>query len=365
MRSPNLESPVGLRTVLRAAVQLATLIVIAAGSGSFFLATTSTHSLQRVAAATAPRVSPDEAATTTRAVDHERVAALPATPLATDRIAAVRHASRGELRLADSPWLPSGTGIWIYQWNRTNGGNARAVVARAGQADLSTLYVRTGSSSDGFRGAGVLRALLPATRGTSLHVVAWDFPDLRQPMADAARLARAAWFLRTSPTHVAAVAPDIETPAEGTHLTGSRVAAYLRALRARLPHDVAILTTVPWPSPSRVGNYPYATVAAWSDAVLPMTYWYNDSPETVTATSIQILRRFHRPVLPVGQGFDGRLDTPWLRPNDLARQVPAFLATAHRLGVPAVSLWSWEAAPPVVWNVLSWARHWFPVTGTL
>ena len=256
-------------------------------------------------------------------------------------------------------WLPTGTGMWIYEWNKTNGGRPAAVVAKARAAGLTTLFVRSGSTHDGFTGTPVLRALLPATRGTALHVVAWDFPELKHPAADARRLARAA-RVNIGGSTIAAVAPDIETGAEGTHSSPKRVRAYLSALRRLLPRHVAILTTTPWPSHARIGRYPYGTVANYSDALLPMAYWYNNSPALVTSRSMALLRHYHRPVMPVGQGYDGKLDVPSLPHNNLRKQVPSFFATAHRLGAPAVSLWSWQAAPPAAWVALSHARHWFP-----
>jgi hypothetical protein len=276
-------------------------------------------------------------------------------PAPAHHVVAPRHAKP----VAAKRWMPTGTGMWIYQWNKTNGGRANVVVAKAKAAGLSTLYVRTGSTHDGFTGTGVLRALLPATRGQALHVVAWDFPELKHPAADARRLARAA-RVRVGGVTVAAVAPDIETPAEGTRTSPKRVRAYLSALRHLLPRNVAILTTVPWPSHARLGHYPYGTVANYSDAILPMAYWYNNPPALVTARSIAILRNYHRPVMPVGQGYDGKLDVPSLPHNNLRKQVPSFFATAHAMGAPAVSLWSWQSAPGASWAALSRARHWFP-----
>jgi hypothetical protein len=259
-------------------------------------------------------------------------------------------------------WLPSGIGMWVYEWRRTAHGSPQAVVQQARRVGLTTLFVRTGSTHDGYRGDDLLGALLPATRGTGVHVVTWDFPELQHPVADARRLARTAWYnrqLRSYP-HVAAVAPDIETPAEGTRSSVARVRTYMAALRRYLPRDVAILSTIPWPSSARRGHYPYATVAARSDALLPMAYWYNNSPQSVTASSIAYLRRFHKPIQPVGQGYDGKLDVHWLPHNNLSRQVPSFFATAHAMGAGAVSLWSWQSAPRAVWVAVIQARRWFP-----
>ena len=262
-------------------------------------------------------------------------------------------------RTSTRRWLPTGTGMWVYEWKKTNGGHAATVVAKARAAGLSTLFVRTGSSHDGYTGTPVLRALLPATRGTTVHVVAWDFPELDHPAADARRLAAAARY-RTGGNAVSAVAPDIETRSEGAASSPKRVRAYLATLRRLLPRNIAILTTLPWPSRERIGRYPYGTVARYSDALLPMAYWYNNSPALVTSRSIALLRHYHRPVMPVGQGYDGKIDVPSLPHNNLRRQVPSFFATAHKLGAPAVSLWSWQAAPREAWVALSRARHWFP-----
>lgn len=59
---------------------------------------------------------------------------------------------------------------------------------------------------------------LPATEGTGLKVVAWDFPTLVDPVAGEHRLAKAARYRCTGCPRVAAVAPDVETAAEGTRI---------------------------------------------------------------------------------------------------------------------------------------------------
>ncbi|HMC69633.1 MAG TPA: hypothetical protein VKJ07_10800 [Mycobacteriales bacterium] len=254
-------------------------------------------------------------------------------------------------------WIPSGTGMWIYEWSKSNHGKASSVVAQARAVGLSHLFVRTGSTHDHYTGGTVLKELLPATAHTNIKVVAWDFPELKNPQKDAWRLAYAAYadYNNHNVPHVAAVAPDIETSAEGTHTSAKRVSIYLSALRRLLPSNVAILTTVPWPSSSRVGRYPYKAVAARSDALLPMAYWYDNSPTEVTATSISFLRRYKRPVQPVGQGYDGKLDVPSIPHNNLRKQMPMFFVTARKLGASAVSIWSWQAAPSVAWGYLSYA----------
>jgi len=258
-------------------------------------------------------------------------------------------------------WLPSGTGMWLHQFTKSEGGNPRAVVQRAQRTGLTTLYVQTGSSKKGWIGGPTLAALLPATRGTSLKVVAWDFASLAHPASDAYRLAHAALFRCRGCPRVAAVAPDIETAAEGTRISDAAVIRYYTTLRRLLPRDIAILATVPWPSEKRTGRYPYARTASLVDAILPMAYWYNRSPAGVTTTSMAFLRRFHRPVMPVGQGYDGRLDAPYL-PADPhpGASVRSFLLAARHAGAGAVSLWSWETTGGQQWAALASGHRLFP-----
>jgi hypothetical protein len=250
-------------------------------------------------------------------------------------------------------WLPTGTGMWIHLWSSTEHGNGRAVVHRARLAGLTHLFVRTGSSHDGWVGGRVLSELMPATKGTALKVVAWDFPTLEHPEADARRLARAAWWHQPGAPMVAAVAPDIETASEGTHATRESINRYYRTLRASLPARVAILATVPWPSENRINRYPYVRTARYADALIPMAYWYTNSPSRVTRTSMRVLRQYGKPVIPVGQGYDGRLDAPYLAPDrHPGRSVDAFVTAARMSGARSVSLWSWQTTGTQQWSAL-------------
>lgn len=250
-------------------------------------------------------------------------------------------------------WLPTGTGMWVHDWSHTEGGDGTKVVRRAQLAGLTHLFVQTGSSKKGWIGGDVLGRLMPATKGTGIKVVAWDFPTLDHPEADARRLARAAWWHQPGVPMVAAVAPDIETAAEGTHASRDSVEHYYRTLRASLPARVAILATVPWPSENRINSYPYVRTAQQADAIIPMAYWYNRSPTLVTRTSMSVLHKYGKPVLPVGQGYDGRLDAPYLAPDPHPGQsVDAFVTAARAAGAQSISLWSWQTTGAQQWSAL-------------
>ena len=254
-------------------------------------------------------------------------------------------------------YIPRGTGMWMYQWGETEGGDARRIVHRAKITGLTYLYVRTGTRKGGFDAGPQLRELLPATKGTGIQVIAWDFPQLKNPVADARRLAAAAKFRVPGAPRIMAVAPDIETGAEGTKLSGPSVDLYMKTLRRILPSDVSIIGVVPWPSEKRLGRYPFAEVAKYSDAVAPMAYWINRDPSTVVAQSVMRLKKYRKPVLPIGQAYDPRIDVPTLRWGPPSRaQMDAFFRTAEKMGAPSVSLWVWQFASPDQWRALQSAR---------
>jgi hypothetical protein len=250
-------------------------------------------------------------------------------------------------------WLPTGTGMWIHEWSKTEGGNGRKVVRRAKLAGLTHLFVKTGSSHDHWIGGKVLGQLMPATKGTNIKVVAWDFPTLVHPEVDARRLARAAWWHKPGVPMVAAVAPDIETASEGTRANRNSIERYYRTLRKSLPAHVAILATVPWPSENRINHYPYIRTVRHADAIIPMAYWYNRSPSRVTRTSMRVLKAYGKPVIPVGQGYDGRLDAPYLPPDKHpGKSVAAFVTAARMSGAQSISLWSWQTTGAQQWSAL-------------
>ena len=118
----------------------------------------------------------------------------------------------------------SGKGIWLTVWPGSRL-DATAVVAAARSAGLRQLWLRTGSSQNGFYGSATLRELVPVAHAAGISVIAWDFPTLSNPAADAARAALA---FRSGAD---AFSPDIETSAEGTYLTARRVRYYLSLVR--------------------------------------------------------------------------------------------------------------------------------------
>jgi hypothetical protein len=253
--------------------------------------------------------------------------------------------------------LPYGKGMWIWEPAKTEGGDVNAIVAKAKAAGLTHLYVRTGSTWDGFTGAPFLDQLLPVAHRAGLLVYGWDFPRLISPTDDVARAKEAVQHRTPGKQHIDGFAADIETQSEGTAISGPAAAEYGRDLRDAVGANFPLIATVPRPSPQL--SYPYAEVVASFDAVAPMVYWLNRQPDTDVTGALRDLAAYGKPVFPVGQAFDGkpeggRAGVP--TPEELGR----FMRFAQSNGAQGVSFWSWQSADQRAWDAIGQAEEFGP-----
>jgi hypothetical protein len=230
-----------------------------------------------------------------------------------------------------------GKGIWVTALPGDPPSPARVVVS-ARRAGLDALYVRTGSSTDGFYGGPLLKKLAPIAHRYGIAVIAWDFPTLSDPAVDAARAADA--FRHGAD----AFSPDIEEKPEGTHLTARRVAYYLSLVR-KDAGSRPVIATVPRPTSLSLAAYPYAAEAPFVDAFAPMVYWSCTEPGAAVAVAIEALRPL-RPVVPIGQDYDMASEGgPPRLPS--GPEVWRFVDVARRDGAIGVSLYDLESGGPV------------------
>jgi hypothetical protein len=237
----------------------------------------------------------------------------------------------------------TGKGIWITNWAKDDI-DVAGTIKKAKAAGLTSIWVRTGGSRQGYYGDRVLPTLVPAAHRAGLKVVAWDFPFLSDPVSDVVRAHKAL------AAGVDAFAPDIETAAEGTHATSRRVALYLSLVRS-IAGDRPIAATVPRSTPKNLKSFPYAAFAPYADVFVPMVYWSCNEPGLVTVKSIRQLGHW-LPVAPVGQAYDmaedgGRAGLP------TRAETWRFLDSARRAGAVGASLWTMETIGKGQWSALS------------
>ena len=254
--------------------------------------------------------------------------------------------------LPPPPALPSGKGMWLHRLEWAAGGDPIALVAHARSVGLSHVYLRLGSSKSGFYAQGDLDRLLPVAHAAGLAVIGWDFPYLFDPRADAERAA--AEIAYTTPTghRIDAFSADIETAAEGVNISNDGALAYGARLRELVGPDYPLVATVP--RPPRPG-FPFEQSIAHFDAVAPMVYWMNRDPAAEVSRAVDGLAHFGKPILPVGQAYDGSIDggPAGAPPKDhLAR----FIQTASAKDAAGYSFWVWHTATPEHWSAIAEAR---------
>jgi hypothetical protein len=243
----------------------------------------------------------------------------------------------------------AGKGMWIWQFDKIAHGDPALIVKAALANGLTHIYVRSGSSNVGLKGWSDVAKILPIAHAHGLKVIAWDFPYLRDPGVD---VRRARWVLsRTVHGHsVDGFAADVETRSEGTVLTRTRARNYARWLRTNSLGKFLVLVP-PRPNPYTVSFYPYDVLVPSFDAVAPMVYWGSRSPVGTARWAIDYLKRFRKPIAPIGQSFDmGPEGGPKGAPKGSA--LVQFMNEAQSRGAVGVSFWSWQHTPRGLWHTI-------------
>ena len=242
----------------------------------------------------------------------------------------------------------AGKGIWLTTW-RDSLVDVPAVIAKARSAGLRQLWVRTGGTPQGFYGHHVLDALLPAAHAAGIAVIAWDFPKLSDPVADASRAVRTVTSTYDG-QRIDGFSPDIETINEGTFNAAPRVKVYLSRVRAAAS-DLPLIATVMRPTDYQLATYPYRAEAPYVDVFAPMVYWSCNEPGQLAAESLRPLAKL-RPVHLIGQSYNmadegGRPGLP------TGREIWRFLDVAKRSGAIGASLYLYTETKAPQWTALS------------
>ena len=246
-----------------------------------------------------------------------------------------------------------GKGMWIYQFDKVARGDPNRIVRLAVQRGLTHIYVRAGSSVSGLSGWHNIVKILPVAHRAGLRVIAWDFPYLHSPGRD---VRRAAFVLghTVKGEHVDGFAADVETRSEGTVLTRSRARRYAANLRLIAPKSFLVLVP-PRPTSWVRSFYPYDLLVPHFDAVAPMVYWGRTPAAQAAEQAMAFLRRFGKPIAPIGQAYDMGPDGGPKGPPK-GKALVHFMNEAVAKGAIGVSFWSWQHTPARLWHTIDTYR---------
>src|SRR4051794_31389260 len=228
----------------------------------------------------------------------------------------------------------AGTGVWVWQMSRTEGGDADAVAARAATSGVSTVIVKGGNATT--RWGQFSPALVAALHARGLNACAYHFLYGRKPVAEAALTARLV------ATGADCVVVDVEGQYAGRYAAAQTYVSKVRALiGADYPLGFTSLPYVSWHS-----AIPYSVFLGPGGAQvnLPQVYWkaIGSSVDRVFARTVAENAVYGRPLAPIGQLYS--------KPSPAS--IVRFRALAAAAGATGVSFWSWQSAGPSGWAAL-------------
>src|SRR5919199_3923228 len=257
--------------------------------------------------------------------DQERLVVLPA-PVVRPPV----QATGGPL-----PAAFRGDGMWIWQLNKSAGGNPIAIGLQARAAGIETVFVK---SSDGDTPwAQFSPALVEALHAQGLRACAWQFVYGRDPAGEAAQGARAV------ATGADCLVIDAETSYEGKYAQAQQ---YVAALRSAIGPSYPVgLTSFPYIDFHPRLPYSVFLAPGAAQANLPQVYWkaIGGTVDGVSAKTWAHNRIYGTPIAPLGQTYQSP------GPDELQR----FRQVWASYGAGGLSWWSWQATPLTTWPVLA------------
>jgi Putative peptidoglycan binding domain len=229
-----------------------------------------------------------------------------------------------------------GQGMWIWYVSDSDGGGLASIVAQAHAADVSTVFVK---SSDGPTNywSQFSPELVAQLHANGLKVCAWQYVYGTNPAGEAELGARAV------ADGADCLVIDAEAQYEGRYAAAQTYIDDLRAkVGASYPLGLASFPYV-WDHPT----FPYSVFLGPNGAQFnaPQMYWKDigDSVDTVYANTYIANRVYGRPIMPLGQTFEGPSSSELVR----------FREEAVDYGATGLSWWDWQETKESGWTALA------------
>jgi hypothetical protein len=255
-------------------------------------------------------------------VKHIRVAPVPKT--------GGNAPARGSL-----PPVFAGSGMWIWDVPKSQGGDPAAIAAKAHAYGVATVFIKSADGAGTYKNQ-FTPELVAALHANGLRACAWQYVYGADPLGEAAQATAA---IRAGAD---CFVIDAEKQYEGRYAQAQQ---YLASLRGQIGPAYPIGLT----SFAYVDSHPQLPYSVFlgpngAQANLPQVYW-KDIGDTVDAASSRTLannRIYGTAIAPLGQAYDNP------NPADVAR----FRAIWAGYGSGGVSWWSWQHATDATWAAI-------------
>lgn len=247
------------------------------------------------------------------------------------------------------PAVFSGTSMWIWKLGEAEGGDIAAIAAKAKQAGVRTLFIKSYDGVDS-EGSQFSRALVDQLHAAGLQVCAWQFIYGMNPTGEAA----------AAVASVRAGADCFVINAEKNYAGRyAQAQQYLAALRGapQVGNDYPI----GFSSFYNVQAYPDLPFSVFlgprggAQVAMPQVYWQQaDRPVTeVSREAAKGWRIYGRPIIPMGQTDAGAS----------ADDVLQFRAIWNEYGAVGLSYYPWVGSAPGIPEALTQAVPAFDPVG--
>ena len=229
-----------------------------------------------------------------------------------------------------------GQGMWIWYLSDSDGGNLASIVAQAHAAGVSAVFVKSSDGSTNYW-SQFSPELVAQLHANGLKVCAWQYVYGTNPVGEAELGARAV------ADGADCLVIDAEAQYEGHYAAAQTYITDLRAKTgASYPLGLASFPYV-WDHPT----FPYSVFLGPNGAQFntPQMYWKDigNSVDTVYANTYIANRVYGRPIMPLGQTFEGPSS------SDLVR----FREEAVDYGATGLSWWDWQETKASGWTALA------------
>lgn len=254
----------------------------------------------------------------------------------------------------------TGLGSWLDIFAAGSWSKSDALVARASEEGVQTLYLQTSNysqSSDIVRPVALGR-FIDAAHAAGLSVVAWYLPGFVDTRLDARRVRAAVDFRSPSGERFDGFALDIEASVvRNVALRNARLLSLARQLRRTAPSGYPLGAIIPSPvgmlrHPHYWPSFPYVALAQVFDAFLPMAYfsYYAHTPQSAYAYAQQVMTLLRArigqrdPVIHMIGGSSSTMP---------AAILAGFVRAVSDCAAEGVSLYAFPQTSTADWSVLS------------
>jgi hypothetical protein len=228
-----------------------------------------------------------------------------------------------------------GAGMWIWYVSKSDGGSVPAIIARAQQYGVRTLFIKSSDGSNWWDQFSP--TVIAQLKAAGLHVCAWQFVYGTHPDIEAQLGARAAQ------TGADCLSIDAEGQYEGLY---SQAQTYIQTLRGIVGPSYPV-SLASFPYVDYHPSLPYSVFLGPGGAQFnaPQVYWktIGTSVDSAMAHTYQWNTVYVRPIVPLGQLYNGP------PPPDVQR----FRSLASGYGSTGVSWWSWQSASDTGWSAIA------------